>query len=337
MRTRIERVVEDAGMKVMSAIEGRRFLTRKEVAEWRDLEIDEQVRRNREKADELVVKWDRLVKRPIGRPAKHLFVFMHIPKAAGSTFDNVIPKNYDINGVVHINPPLFYQNPAALMKDGRLPRAFMGHFKFNQFFYQLPTEPFIHVTILREPIGRLVSYYNFLLAAKKHGRHKKAESVTFAEFLEAKSNHECHNGQALRITGFLNRRFVRRPLPADEAFELTKQALLERFTFFGLTERYSEFMLTCRKLLGWNDLYYAKRKITRDTPKRISRKDLSDEVINRARELNEVDVRLYEWAAGVVEERCRELGITPEMAEEFERRNTEYEELTHRPFFDGKR
>lgn len=337
MRTKIERFVEDAGLTVRGKLEGKKFLTRKDVAGWRDLSIDEQVKRNNDNIEQLVVTWESLVAKPMNRAGKHPLVFLHIPKAAGSTFDNVIPKNYDINGVIHINPPAFYQNPSALVKEGRLPRAFMGHFKLNQYMYQLLTEPFIHVTILREPIGRLISYYNFLLAAPKHGRHKKAATMTFEDFVESKNNHECHNGQALRVSGFLNRRFVRKPLPADEALELAKESLLKRFTFFGLTERYPEFMLTCRRLLGWGNLYYAKRKVTRDTPNRISRKDLSEQVINRARELNEVDVRLYDWAVALVEERCREIGITSDMASEFEKRNQEYDELTHRPFFDNRR
>jgi len=335
MFRKIERFFEDMSLWRQAAREGLRVPMRAEVTAWRDLPISEQIERNREHVERLVVPWDSLVSQPLNRPGKHPLIFLHIPKAAGSTFDNVIPKNYDINGVIHINTPQFYMNPGALLKEGSFPRAAMGHFKFNQYVYQMVKDPFIHVTILREPVARLISFYNFLLAAPRHGRHKRAATMSFEDFVESKTNHECHNGQALRITGHLNRRYLQRPLPTDEVLQLAQEALLKRFTFFGLTERYPEFMLTCHRLMGWHNLYYAKKKVTRDTPKRISRKDLSDAAINRARELNEVDVRLYEWATGLVEERCREIGITPELAQEFERRNKEYQELTHRPYFSS--
>jgi len=339
LATKASRLVEPGGKKSRKSPD--LAAIRQQVEDWEKVPMREQIRRNCERADELCVQWEDARDRtgPGAKVGRHSLVFMHIPKAGGSTLDNIIPPNYPINGVIHINHPSLVRNPAALFKDHRgFPKAVMGHYKFGSVVYQFADGPFVHITMLREPVSRLISYYNYLLTSTTHGGNRRVRDVTFEQYVESLRNVECHNGQSSRVSGLMGRRFLKKADLRSEMLDLARENLERRFTFFGLTEQYGEFLLTCRRILGWEDLYYSSKKVTpKSHPNRVIRSELSDSVLERVRELNAVDIELYAWAKKTVEARNAELDITPQRVEEFNRRNTVHAELLSEPFWnDGK-
>lgn len=313
---------------------GRGPLTRADLVRWYALPLEEQARRNRAHLDRLVLTWDKAcsrMKRDKRKRSTRRLMFLHIPKAGGTTLDNIIAKNYDINAVMHINFLSVARNPRALYKDGTFPPVVLGHFKMSEVIYQCPRHGFAHITMLREPIDRLISYYNFLLAAPRHRRHKDAVSKSFVDFARSKDIYECHNEQALRLAGLLTRKPNHRAGVCERALELAKENLLRRFTFFGTTEKYVEFLLTARRILGWRDPHYTRRKVTRSTGRRVSIGDIAHDALEEIRHLNRFDIELHRWATAVCDERFAALDLTEHDVEAFKERNKTYQELLAAP------
>ena len=110
----------------------------------------------------------------------------------------------------------------------------------------------------------------------------------------------------------------------DEAFEVAKECLAKRFSLVGLTERYTEFLLMARKTLGWTDIFYERRNVSK---KKTKPEDVPSDVMDRIRERNTYDIALYEFTQQLFDERCKALGIDAAAVERFNEHNKRYQEL----------
>jgi hypothetical protein len=329
-KAKIERAVVDARNAVVDVVAGHDGPLKtcaQVVHDWRGLDLDEQVGRNLARLDERVIPWKRLVKNPaeLGGRSKKPLIFMHVPKAGGTTLEYLIAKNYVINGVLHINAPALERNPAALFKKNEFPHVAMGHHKLSHPIYQFAEKPFVHITILREPVGRILSYYNYLQTSEGHGKHEAAARMSLREFIESRDMVEVHNAMTMRYAGKLKRRVIRKNPNDPAALESAKETLEKRFSFFGLTERYTEFLLLARRLLGWNDIFYQRRNVSR---KHTKKDEVEPGVLDTIRERNANDIALYDFARALFDDRCRELGIGEAHVAEFDRRNEQYAAIT---------
>ena len=128
------------------------------------------------------------------------------------------------------------------------------------------------ITLLREPVSRLVSGFN-------HAHHYH-RSITFREYLD--HHHEAnHQSNWLGFDG------------RDPDF------LRKNFSAVGITERFDESMLLFRYCLGMpmEDMLYIRQRS--DGDKRLEISALSPESIDEIREIDWLDVKLYEQAKAV--------------------------------------
>jgi hypothetical protein len=304
---------------------------------WRRQSREKKIRKVQAHLDEVVVTWDDVVASParFGGGGRRKLLFMHIPKTGGSTLDNVIPQNYELNATVHVNPPHFRRDPAVAFRDGAFTPIVLGHFKFDSIVYTFTAAPLAHLTVLREPIGRIISHYNFKLTTSRRDEPGAGAEGDFERYFSSLDNNECHNGQVLRVAGMLDRRTIGDPAAIEAALDIAKENLTRRFTFFGVTERYPEFILMCQRLLGWRHIYYTKKKVTPDVPGRVHLDTLDPGVLEALREQNRVDIAFYEFAKRLADERIAQLGITEDDVAEFRRRNAVFGELIARPVGSG--
>lgn len=309
---------------------------RQQLAAWRRLSKEEQTRRNCARLDRLVIPYDALVEHPteLGSDAKRPLVFLHVQKAGGTTLEYIIAKNYDVKRLIHINQPALYENPRAIIKRHEPARVIMGHHRLSSGLYQFVDRRFAHITMLRDPVLRVLSYYAYLRSGEKHAKHAVVRDMTLEEFVVSKQFLELENAQTLRLSGMLQRstaearvdRFLPGTTPQQDArlLDLAKTNLLTRFSFFGLTERYTEFLLMARKLLGWADIYYERRNVSK---KRVKKDEVDPEVIQLIRERNAFDDELHRFAVEVFDERCRKLGISQDDVARFDELNATYHDL----------
>lgn len=129
----------------------------------------------------------------------HKFIFVHIPKTAGSSVTVALgavahrPQRLLVNrglkrlgfGANRFGPhpwKWFRQHePAAVMKKHLPAEIFGGFFKF---------------AFVRNPWDQLVSYYHWIKQTPAHGRHQQVRAMSFAEYLRYETSREKFSQQS---------------------------------------------------------------------------------------------------------------------------------------------
>ncbi|TVQ25881.1 MAG: hypothetical protein EA367_00565 [Leptolyngbya sp. DLM2.Bin15] len=276
---------------------------------------------------------DILVKVPYIDGDRSIVVFLHVPKAGGTTLEYILNKNYVINRSIHINAPELEHKPYLLFKHDIVYDVVMGHHKISSILYQLLNRPLIHMTMLRDPVHRVISYYDYLHTYEAHRLHHQVKRMTLQEFSESEEFVELDNAQSRRLVGRLQRQKGQGFQGSDKALSITnssellheaKTILKGRISLFGIVEDYVRFLLMAQQLLRWRDIYY--------THQNVSKQKTDVTKVNQAtlaviRQRNQVDLALYNYAKQVFDERCTQLGIDQQRVDQFNTLNGEYQNL----------
>jgi len=225
-------------------------------------------------------------------------IFLHLPKAAGSTLSRIITNQYPKDAIYsiysrHLDSSLdeFLALPQN-KKDSV--RMLMGHFAFGT--HEAFTNGGLYFTMLRSPVDRVVSYYYYVASTPDHYLHHVLvnNNLSIDEFIEARLTPEIENEQTRILAGIewhgKGKSFV--PCPAS-ALESAKEHLRDHFSCVGLTEYFDESLLIFRRKLKWGNVYYSRQNVTRDKPKHGAISELTRKKIEEA---NRYDTELYEYA-----------------------------------------
>ncbi|ABA57256.1 hypothetical protein Noc_0743 [Nitrosococcus oceani ATCC 19707] len=299
------------------------------IAAWQSLPVAERSRRNRDWIGPRVIQWKQLQEASLPHdPCHYRLFYLHAPKTGGTTLQHLIAKNYRVNDVLQVNAKEALRNPGLLYKKGELPKSVItGHYDMGHLLYRALEGPFFHLTLLRHPVPRVLSLYNYMLGKTDHNHHQKAVTRSFPEFIQSVDIFELSNGQTKRLAGSIGLKIDQPSSLGDEALEIAKDNLAHRFTCFGLQDRYTELLLIMKQLLGWADIFYRCRNVSE---KRVKKEDMDQETLACIQERNYYDLALYDFASQLFEERCRQLGITQARVEGFWKANDQYLELLSR-------
>lgn len=169
-----------------------------------DLE-DDVYRRAAELADRRGVSVDRLVvdylagldadagstaaASPSERP---LLVFVHMPKAAGTTFRAFLNKSFGRDSVRWIRKTTPF-DPAVDSLDGYA--AFGGHAHLPRMQKMSAGRNAVYVAIVRDPLSRMLSQFNYVRQRPEHtlycGDDIRAALTPGTKFYEASQNFQC--------------------------------------------------------------------------------------------------------------------------------------------------
>ena len=107
-------------------------------------------------------------------------IFLHVPKTAGTTLNRLIEWEYNLFEMYSVDPVLFRWSAAHLRKlsQRRLQktRMFKGHMLFG--LHEVLPQPATYITVLRDPIDRMISAFYFMRTYKLHPlywKFKRAE------------------------------------------------------------------------------------------------------------------------------------------------------------------
>lgn len=245
-----------------------------------------------------------------------ILVHLHIPKNAGTTLSRMLKLRllaWPPTNALHRSAVLGqYRVPTegrlraiASMspRDQRRMRFYEEHCGFGVHEH-LP-RPVTYLTVLRDPIDRTLSVYDFL---RQEGRI--APDLVLEDFLEAPPAGRVwwtDNAEVRYLAGE-HGDIVDAPVGAcpPELLETARRRLEHEIRWFGLLERFDESLLLLCRALGWSAAVTVRSNVTRE---RSTRRDTVDPAtLDRIAELNALDLRLDAFARELFQRRLGALG-----------------------------
>jgi hypothetical protein len=261
-------------------------------------------------------------------------IFLHIPKTAGTTLNSIIHRQYAPEVIYNVSGPDLAKSIQKFKtldeSEKRRIRLVRGHMPFGLHRYL--DMPATYITMLRDPIDRVISDFYYVFEAPSHPLYQELMSkrVDLADFIRSRVPKGATNGQTRLISGVeklnaiilndadkYNLDLTQEPATTD-TLEIAKRNLDEHFVVVGLSERFDESLLLLRKALGWRNIYYVKRNVTKNRP---SKQQLPRETIRLIEKHYDLDIQLYEHARQRFEETIREQGAVFESELRSFRRN----------------
>jgi hypothetical protein len=241
-------------------------------------------------------------------------LFLHIPKTGGTTLTNCIfdqheaDENYEseegylVNGIYYY-PDGFHKSPDPVVPAGvklalgrRDIRAVVGHFSFG--IHQYVNRPWTYVTLLRNPVDRVLSLYYHIRRYEDAEFHEVVSGgLSIEDFVLHLSCKEADNDQTRRISG-LEPEFGACSI---STLDRAKDNLRRYFSVAGVTECFDETVVLIKRTLGWvHEPYYLPGLVNKDRPASVS---LPQKSLNAILERNELDTQLYDFAKALFHER----------------------------------
>ncbi|HEY4281457.1 MAG TPA: sulfotransferase family 2 domain-containing protein [Chthoniobacterales bacterium] len=231
------------------------------------------------------------------RPAhgsEEAVIFLHLPKTAGTTLNRLIEWEYPLSRMYSIDPVLFTWSAARLrrLSPNRLKKIcmFKGHMLFG--LHEVLPQPATYITVLRDPVDRVLSAFYFMRSYKLHPLYWKMqrENWSLDDFVR-RSQRDSVQSKIIAGSDY-NAPCTR------EVVEKAKHNLRHHFSVVGLSERFEESLALMKLRFGWRLNSYSSFNVTRARPKK---RDLPGSTLDLIHQKNAFDIELYECAQQIFE------------------------------------
>ena len=222
--------------------------------------------------------------------------FLHIPKTAGTSLGAILERMFHPEEICPLPYDRFgdrvRQTPREVLARYRLLRA---HHDYS-IHQLLPRKP-LYVTMLREPVQRVMSLYEDIRRVPTHRLHQVVaeKQLSVREVLEYPGEEDrLDNRQVRQIAGAIEGKAAVQGLREESLLEVAK-AHLDEFAFVGLTERFRESLTLLRYAFGWR-LVGSEERLN-SMPESWVRARVSEEDLDAIVAHNRLDMELYRYAA----------------------------------------
>jgi len=263
------------------------------------------------------------------RQTDRLF-FLHVPKTGGTTFTRSLCARFGPLGYLRevvLEPDRTLEAMGHRLEPGAIARirCVIGHFHFglHRFF----PGRFRYVTILRDPIDRVLSLYYHIRDRAEHPLHATLHelALTPEQVLTGALTLETSNDMTRRLAGAEGVADIGR-----KHYDLAIQHVEQHFVSVGLLERYDESMALFEELIPeLGDLSYPAAL---NTKKQTMGPSVDSPAIRKlVAQRNAWDIQLYSYAAHRFDEQVAAMGSDwPDMMRAFEERCQAKRALRHR-------
>lgn len=240
-------------------------------------------------------------------------IFTHIPKTAGTSLRHIVQSQFQPHQVfefynLRTQPPKVLkgiEKYRSLSKTRQRAIEFIsGHVGFG--LHEYLQRPCTYITVLRDPVERVISYYYFL----GRTQNEIVRDKSLAEFIKTWGG--AHNSMTCYLSGLTLKAQLQEPdvdlksLQFERTILERAKANLERyFQVVGFVDRFDETCILLKQKLGWNFSSFYVRK-------NVANRNYLDEVdpadLDLIYKYNELDLELYSHARGMFEKTIADLG-----------------------------
>jgi len=234
-------------------------------------------------------------------------IFVHIPKTGGTTLHQIIDRQYPPerrHWIMRHDVGLEAFKSLPLSRRAEL-RMVRGHIPFGVHEY-IP-RPATYLTILRQPIERVISYYYFVQREPEHYLYDYANTpgMTIRRYLEDRISPQTDNFQTRLISGVWTD--VEYGKCDEETLALAKRNLAEHFAVVGLTKRFDESLMLLKRIFGWGNVFYRRSNVTLGRPRGET---LPAETLAVLHAHNQLDLELYAFAEALLARQVHQRGAS---------------------------
>jgi len=226
-----------------------------------------------------------------GKPAKILFD--HLPKCGGSSLNKFLVSQYPDRRVFILNG----EDPSGSVREflglAQWKRHYfdlvMGH-RANELLDYVHPESLV-ITVFRDPIDRIISYYYYARREKRHYLHQQLNDLDMSldEFAMSDITDENRNYYTCHFLGIDAVEAEKNP---DASVARALELVSNRYDIIGFLDAMPQFMEDVCKQAGLKgDGGLQKLNETKDRP---PKNDISESTIKRIEEMNLLDVKLYQ-------------------------------------------
>jgi hypothetical protein len=227
-------------------------------------------------------------------------IFLHAPKTGGTTLVRIIERQYAPGSVLNLYDSSYGEELAAYPSEeiDRV-RAIAGHFYFGA--HAFISRPSVYITLLRDPVERVISHYHFVRRSPGHYLYDAANELSLSDFVVACGADEPNNDQTRLLAG----RYQAEETPpnADDMLAAARSNLREHVVVVGITEEFDRSLLLMRCTFGWGKPFYIRENVSKKPSRRAV---IATETRRVIETYNALDIDLYEEARKRFAERARE-------------------------------
>lgn len=282
----------------------------------------------------------------MGNSRFDLTVFLHIPKAGGTTLRSVISRQYSKREVIDV-PPLILtpklnlkvvqehlskcSDVSRLSHSSQDIKIIRGHLVFG--VHQIFNKPVTYMTILRHPISKIISTYYYMLKAypeymlrskhepflsktrersgssKNRGKYINLEEFLLSDESLYSAKLDLNNGQVRRIAGISDAHSMNSfGNLSRTTLDIAKQNLKDKIHVFGILEEYNKSLVLLRRYFQWGNVFYFKLNQSQKKMKAIHVDEelITEQGLELAKQLNSLDIELYNYAKDIFNEKVEQ-------------------------------